>query len=180
MSVVTCGNSGIFGLLKNGEFLRIVRFLIVGGLATLVDLAVTVFMFQVVGTDGLSSCVLALAGFVGADCSAEAVSDAVCRYFEETVSVISFCVAFSVSFFGHSRVTFRKKGTVDVFMKLITLSVVTLCLRAGIISMMKIWLGLYGYVPVVSAMVIVTVLSYAGSKYWVFRKAADIVDKNKG
>jgi len=29
-------------------------------------------------------------------------------------------------------------------------------------------------------MVIVTVLSYAGSKYWVFRKAADIADKNKG
>ena len=174
MSVGTCGDSGIFGLLKNGEFLRIVRFLVVGGLATLVDLAVTVFMFQVVGTEGLSSCVLNLAGLMGVDCSAEAVSDTVGRYFEETVSVISFCVAFSVSFFGHSRVTFRKKGSMDVFMKLITLSVVTLCLRAGIIAMMKSCLGLYGYVPVVSAMVIVTVLSYAGSKYWVFRKAADI------
>ena len=174
MNTEICGSTGIMGLLRNGEFLRIVRFLFIGGLATLVDLAVTVLMFQAVGADGLGCFLLSAARFFGGNPSADAVTAGAERYFGETVSVIAFCTAFGVSFFGHSRVTFRKKGSFDVFVKLIVLSVFNLFLRALIIALMKNYLGLFGYVPVISAMVIVTVISYAGSKYWVFRKAEDI------
>ena len=63
-----------------------------------------------------------------------------------------------------------------MFIKLITVSLAGLWLRTIIIFAMKSMLGWQGYLPVISAMLIVTVSTYIGSKYWVFRKAGDIDD----
>ena len=92
------------------------------------------------------------------------------------VSVISFMTAFGVSFFGQSRVTFSKKKSLSLFIMLITVSLAGLWLRTIIIFAMKSMLGWQGYLPVITAMLIVTVSTYIGSKYWVFRKAGDIDD----
>lgn len=171
---LTMSNGGIAAILRSGEFWRIVRFAFIGGLATLVDLAVTVLMFQVVKPEGIGSFLGMLAGFAGISYDAAGLCGSVGTYFEEIVSAVSFSTAFLVSFFGHTRVTFRKKGSASVFIRLMILSVATLFLRALLINLMKNGLGLYGYVPVITAMVIVTASTYAGSKFWVFSKARDI------
>ena len=160
------------------ELLRILRFLFVGGLATLVDLMMTVFLVSFLGCDGLTgfleSVFLSHEG-TGSGQPSE-IHLFVEEYFEEMVSVISFMTAFGVSFFGHCRVTFRKKKSLSVFIKLITVSLAGLWLRTIIIFAMKSMLRWQGYLPVISAMLIVTVSTYIGSKYWVFRKAGDIDD----
>lgn len=166
----------LFGGAAGRELGRIVRFVFVGGLATLVDLAVTAVLISGVGADGLAAAAVWAAGLAG-DLSAAAaarIGEFVRAYFEEIVSVTGFLTAFWVSFYGHSRVTFRKKRSLGVLWRLIVLSVFNLWLRAWIIHAIKINLHLYGYVPTVSAMVIVTAISYAGSKYWVFRKEKDL------
>ena len=77
-------------LLKAGGIFEVMRFVIVGGLATLVDLAVTVTL--VYGFDLGQS--------------------------ENLVTTVAFATAFLVSYFGHRFFTFQKNGKASAFLVL--------------------------------------------------------------
>lgn len=72
-----------------GGLFEIIRFLFVGGLATLVDLAVTVSLVYFVP-----------------------------HLHENIVTTIAFFVAFFVSYFGHRHVTFQREGSLVKFFAL--------------------------------------------------------------
>lgn len=71
-----------------GGVFEIMRFLLVGGLATLVDLCVTVVLLF---TTSLH---------------------------ENIITTLAFAVAFLVSFFGHAKVTFNRSGSIVKFFAL--------------------------------------------------------------
>lgn len=77
-------------LLKKGGIFEILRFVIVGGLATLVDLSVT-FALVYIANMGTR---------------------------ENIVTTLAFCIAFFVSYFGHRFFTFHKNGSVIKFLAL--------------------------------------------------------------
>ena len=84
-------------LLKAGGIFEVMRFVIVGGLATAVDLAVTITL--VYGFDLGQS--------------------------ENLVTTVAFATAFLVSYFGHRFFTFQKNGKASSFL-LLALSTLTL------------------------------------------------------
>lgn len=151
--------------LKSAELGRIFRFIVVGGLATALDLVVTIILVSLVGRDNFALALETIAG--------SSLAEFFRLRFEETVSVIAFVIAFLVSYYGHSSVTFHKKRSFTVLWRLSSLSVFNLCLRVAIIYVLKLVLGWENYLPIVTAMVLVTVISYIFSKYWVFKGAAD-------
>jgi putative flippase GtrA len=155
----------IFDLLTSSELRRIFRFLIVGGLATAVDLFVTIIFVSFIGRNNY---VLAL-DYINVSW----ISSLLTTRFEEFVSVVAFCVAFLVSYYGHSSVTFHKKRSFTVLYRLGLMSVFNLVLRIAIIALLKIMFGWQDYLPIVMAMILVTIISYVCSKYWVFRNAQD-------
>lgn len=77
-------------LVHGGGLFEILRFVLVGGLATLVDLSVT------------------LALVYGADLAEH----------ENIVTTVAFCTAFLVSYFGHRFFTFQKSGSAVAFLTL--------------------------------------------------------------
>lgn len=77
-------------LLKKGGVFEIARFVIVGGMATAVDLFVTVLLVYVMDM-GQS---------------------------ENIVTTVAFCTALLVSYFGHRFFTFHKKGSIVKFLGL--------------------------------------------------------------
>lgn len=73
---------------KEGGIFEIFRFVLIGGLATLVDLCVTVTLLY---TTSLH---------------------------ENVITTLAYLVAFFVSFFGHAKVTFQKSGNILKFFAL--------------------------------------------------------------
>lgn len=73
---------------KEGGIFEIFRFVLVGGLATLVDLCVTVALLY---TTSLH---------------------------ENVITTLAYLVAFFVSFFGHAKVTFQRSGSIVKFFAL--------------------------------------------------------------
>lgn len=157
-------------MLSKSEIGKMLRFLLVGLAATLVDLFVTFICLTVIGVDNYLAAVSSIFG----DSS---LGEVLKVSFEEVVSVVAFGIAFFVSFFGHSSFSFHKKRNLSVLLRLLTVNVGALLLRVLIIYLIKILLGLNGYVPVVTAMVIVTAISYVLSRFWVFNKAQDLAPK---
>lgn len=154
-------------ILSKTEFGKMVRFLIIGIAATAVDLLVSFIFLSLIG-DNLYS------HLVENFWIEDHIRIILKQSFEEVVSVVAFCVAFVVSFFGHSSFSFKKKRNLSVLLRLLAVNVSALCLRVLIIYLIKTKCGINGYVPVVSAMVIVTALSYLCSRFWVFNKAQDV------
>ncbi|WP_417521233.1 GtrA family protein [Marinobacter sp.] len=83
------------------------------------------------------------------------------------VNFFAFVVAFQVSFWGHSRYTFRQKGSALKFLA-VTLSgfginngLLWLFLMAGIKS---------GFLAICLSVFLVPLFVFAGSKLWVFQK----------
>ncbi len=145
-------------LLTNAEVLRVLRFVLIGGLATLTDLIVTVLLVSVVGQAVFQNMVASLPNYFAwyANC------------FEETVSVLAFGIAFFVSYYGHSNVTFHKKRTWQRFLRLAVLNIGCLLCRIGIIAGLKYVFAWQNYLPILVAMVTVTIISYIFAKLWVF------------
>jgi len=168
--------SSSFGM---AEFFRIIRFVMVGGLATLTDLAVSFLLVSVAGS-------AALAGFLAFAGIPEAVT---LRHFEEIVTVLAFLAAFGVSYYGHTSVTFHAARSLAVLLKMLLVSAGAMLLRAVSVYVIKQLLGwgesgapVYGinagllefsisasYIPLLASMVLVTAVSYFLFRYWVFR-----------
>lgn len=83
---------------------------------------------------------------------------------EYLVTAIAFFVAFWFSFFGHRYITFQKPGSPHKFLlvALFSLSVRFMLLHGLLL------LGMSGLLPVVVAMLAVTLLTYVLSRIWVF------------
>lgn len=71
-----------------GGIFEIIRFVFIGGLATLTDLCVTVVLLYAT------------------------------QFHEVVITTLAFCVAFFVSFFGHAKVTFKRSGNIFKFLAL--------------------------------------------------------------
>ncbi|WP_274968355.1 GtrA family protein [Succinimonas amylolytica] len=168
--------SSSFGV---AEFFRIVRFVMVGGLATLTDLAVSFLLVSVAGSEATAGC-LSLLGFSEA---------AVVRHFEEFVTVLAFLAAFGVSYYGHTVVTFHAARSSAILLKMLLVSLAAMLLRVVFVYVIKLVWGWgesgvpvyeinYGlleisfsasYIPLLTSMVLVTAMSYLLFKHWVFR-----------
>ena len=120
--------------LKNKNLYELVRFFIVGGLATVVDLLVTTVLFF--ATD----------------------------FNENAITSLALIIAFWVSFFGHRYFTFKKKGSP---VKFFVLAISTLLLR-NLIVFLLVTVGIHGYAALLTAIVVVTAITYFFSKYKVF------------
>lgn len=144
------------------EIKRIFRFLIVGFSAALVDLLSAYILVFFLGNENYKEII----NFV-------IVSNSFITFlegkFEEVVSIISFCLGFVFSYYGHSKYTFRTGTSKQSFFKLLLLAFVNLTIRTLIIMFEK-KCGIDGYVSIVISLVVVTVFSYIISKYWVFKK----------
>ena len=145
-------------MLSKREIGKMLRFLVVGLAATLVDLFVTFICLTVIGVDNY----LAVVSSIFGDSS---LGEVLKVSFEEVVSVVA------------SSFSFHKKRNLSVLLRLLTVNVGALLLRVLIIYLIKTLLGLNGYAPVVTAMVIVTAISYVLSRFWVFNKAQDLAPK---
>ncbi|WP_286035773.1 GtrA family protein [Succinatimonas hippei] len=82
-------NNFLVKVSQGGKFYELVRFVIVGGAATVTDLAVSVVLF-----------------FAFPDMS------------ENAITTCAFCVAFFVSYFGHRYFTFKQHGNIFKFLLL--------------------------------------------------------------
>ncbi len=143
------------------EIKRILRFLVIGGLAAGVDLLVAFLLVYLLGIDVYKEVVCNVL---------HQCSDAAFFYnkFEEVVSAISFFVGFIVSYYGHALYTFKSGTSYRRLFKLLSLAMFNLVIRTLIISFEKS-VGIDGYLSIVVSLVIVTVVSYVVSKYWVFK-----------
>lgn len=143
------------------EIKRILRFLVIGGLAAGVDLLVAFLLVYLLGIDVYKEVVCNVL---------HQCSDASFFYnkFEEVVSAISFFVGFIVSYYGHALYTFKSGTSYRRLFKLLSLAMFNLVIRTLIISFEKS-VGIDGYLSIVVSLVIVTVVSYVVSKYWVFK-----------
>ncbi len=168
---------------EHQELSRIVRFIFVGGLATLVDIIVCALLISLVGADNWQHMIGDAFG------ASSTIGNFLQGRFEEIVSIIAFCVAFSVTYYGQSGITFRKKRSKEVLFKQAVVSIASLILIVLFVAGIKLILGWENniapmmelpifhiefsasYIPLLIAMVLVTAISYVGSKYWVFKNA---------
>ncbi len=166
------------------ELFRIARFILVGGLATLTDLLVSFLLVSVIGVRNFAAAVSALG-----------ISPALAaQHFEEGVTALAFMLAFAVSYYGHSSVTFHAARSRAVLLRMFAASLMALALRVALVYGIKELLGwgeqgapVYqletavltiplsfslnaSYIPLLVSMALVTVLSYFLFKRWVFRK----------
>lgn len=121
---------------SQGSFFEIIRFLIVGSLATLTDLIVSVILLYTT------------------------------RFNENIITTLAFSIAFFVSYFGHKSFTFKSDGKILAFF---ALALSMLVLRNIIVAIFVHYV-VGGLVAIVSAMLIVTAITYIISKFFVFRK----------
>ena len=82
-------NSFLDKVSQGGQFYELVRFVIVGGAATVTDLAVSIVLFF--AYPGMS---------------------------ENVITTCAFCIAFFVSYFGHRYFTFKQEGNILKFLAL--------------------------------------------------------------
>lgn len=118
-----------------GGIFEILRFVLVGGLATLVDLCVTVALLYLT------------------------------TLHENVITTLAFMVAFFVSFFGHSKVTFQRSGNI---FKFFALALSMLVLRNVLVFLLVTYV-MRGLVPIVFSMVVVTGITFIISKKFVFK-----------
>lgn len=118
-----------------GGIFEILRFVLVGGLATLVDLCVTVALLYLT------------------------------TFHENVITTLAFMVAFFVSFFGHSKVTFQRSGNI---FKFFALALSMLVLRNVLVFLLVTYV-MRGLVPIVFSMVVVTGITFIISKKFVFK-----------
>lgn len=83
------------------------------------------------------------------------------------VNFFAFVVAFQVSFWGHSRFTFRQRGSAAKFLA-VTIS--GFCINNGLL-----WLFLMagvqsGFVAICLSVVLVPLFVFAGARLWVFKQ----------
>lgn len=121
--------------LNRPQIYEIMRFIIVGGLATVVDLTVTTVL---VFTTHLH---------------------------ENLITSVAFIIAFWVSYFGHRYFTFKANGSVGAFF---LLAIATLILR-NIIVYLLLLTDIRGFAALITAMIIVTVITYAVAKIKIFK-----------
>ncbi len=120
-----------------GGIFELMRFVLIGGLATLTDLAVTLAIFFTM--PGLH---------------------------ENVVTSCAFAVAFFVSYFGHRYVTFRRGGSM---LRFFMLSGSMLLLRNALVFIMVTY-WMHGLIPIITAMALVTIITYLCSKLLVFTR----------
>ena len=118
-----------------GSFFEIIRFLIVGSLATLTDLIISVILLYTT------------------------------EFNENIITTLAFCIAFFVSYFGHKSFTFKRHGKILAFF---ALALSMLVLRNIIVTIFVHYI-VGGIVAIVSAMLIVTAITYIISKFFVFK-----------
>lgn len=121
--------------LNRPQIYEIVRFIIVGGLATVVDLTVTTVLVFITNLH------------------------------ENLITSVAFIIAFWVSYFGHRYFTFKANGSVVAFF---LLAIATLILR-NIIVYLLLLADIRGFAALITAMIIVTVITYAVAKIKIFK-----------
>lgn len=82
-------NSFLDKVSKGGRFYELVRFVMVGGAATVTDLVVSIVLFFAYPTMS-----------------------------ENVITTCAFCIAFFVSYFGHRYFTFKQEGNIFKFLAL--------------------------------------------------------------
>lgn len=85
---------------------------------------------------------------------------------ENVVTTATFCTAFFVSYYGHRYVTFRQSGSM---LRFFLLSGSMLLLR-NILVFIFVTYWMRGLIPIITAMALVTVITYLISKYKVFKQ----------
>ncbi|MBO8415847.1 MAG: GtrA family protein [Proteobacteria bacterium] len=85
---------------------------------------------------------------------------------ENVVTTAAFCTAFFVSYYGHRYVTFRQSGSM---LRFFLLSGSMLLLR-NILVFIFVTYWMRGLIPIITAMALVTVITYLISKYKVFKQ----------
>lgn len=115
----------------------VTRFGLVGGVATVVHLAVAAT---------LSATWPALSEFV--------------------VNVCGFLVAFQISFIGHRRLTFRRRGSARRFFLLALLG---FALNNGVLASLLAVTAIRGFWAIAIATLTVPIITYIGSRLWAFR-----------
>lgn len=115
---------------------ELIRFIFIGGLATITDLVVTICLFFMFPS-----------------------------LHENIVTTIAFLIAFFVSYFGHSKVTFQKEGSI---VKFFALSFSMLLLR-NVILFLLVTFVMRGLIPIIISMILVTAITFVVSKFFVFK-----------
>ena len=146
----------------DSEIRRIFRFLLLGGFAAIADLLVAFVLIYGIGNEQYGYFVCS----IFKQCSP---LDFLYSKFEECVSIVSFFSGFLVSYYGHAKYTFRTKTSRASFFKLFGIAIINIVIRTFIINIEKDF-NITGYICVVNAIFIVTVISYVASKFWVFKR----------
>ena len=85
---------------------------------------------------------------------------------------LSYAVAVSVAFVLHRRFTFRVSGNVAVdFVRFVGVYVISLAINTAVLPLLVEAVGLHALVAQAIALVITTVISYVGHKWFSFRRA---------
>lgn len=123
---------------------QLLRFGMVGGMATLVNSAVFIFLVDK----------LKLTPLLG--------------------NFLAFLVAFFVSYFGHSWWTFKhKRHSHEKFIKFLITSLVSLGLNSLFVWTVMHLLHQSAYIATLPMILITPVVTFAISKYWVFKHNGD-------
>lgn len=85
---------------------------------------------------------------------------------------IAYCVAVAVSFFGHSKMTFRAVMNRDRFIKFFAVSLSALVVSQGLLWLLTD-IGYFGHrVNMLAVVAVVPVYTYILSKFWVYKNKA--------
>lgn len=88
-------------------------------------------------------------------------------------NVFAYCIAVSVSFFGHSMLTFRSAMSGHRFIKFVTVSLSALVVSQGLLWLLtSIAISEYR-INMLAVVSVVPAYSYLLNKFWVYKKLPD-------
>ncbi len=87
-------------------------------------------------------------------------------------NIIGYCSAVSISYFGHSKLTFKVQMSVAVFVRFICVSLTTLGLSELLLLYIEASLSVPHRLSMLIIVLTIPVITYLLSRLWVFRRVS--------
>ncbi len=84
-------------------------------------------------------------------------------------NILGYCSAVSISIFGHSAFTYRKKVTTTVVRRFVVVSLTTLALSEAILFLLTYYGELHHRIALAVVVGSIPVLTFFLNKFWVYR-----------